>query len=171
MASKNKTGHREGPHWNPMLRAFVDALKSGMIPTAAARAAKYKNPKQLASRLMRNPLVMAAMAEHAEMERKAEQKAADGAARKIAVSKGAVIEKFWELMCLPPATTKNSIVGQVRAGMALTEVLGMKISAQDPDKFEGFTDQELEQYAKDGTVPERYASRFGAAPGRYPQIM
>lgn len=154
-----------------MLRAFVDGLKRGMTQTDAARAADYKNPAKIACKLIRYPLVVATMADHAEIQRKAEEKAADGQAKKTAVSRATVTERLWTLATMGPKETNGTINGQVRAAAVLVEVLGMKIGAQNPDKFDGFTDSELEQYAKDGTVPERFASRFGITPGSPTQVM
>ena len=172
-AVEKAKGGRPGSKWTPKLRAFVEALKSGKQQTEACRIAypSGKNHDVQASKLMKNPLVIEAMTEHAKIQRAAEEKAAFAQAKKTAISKSSVAERLWELANYPSILTNGTINGQVRAAQVLTEVLGMKIGAQNPDKFEGFTDRELEQYAKDGTVPERFAIRFGITPGGPSQVM
>jgi hypothetical protein len=170
VASKKKAKPR-GAAWTPKLRSFVDALKAGDAPTEAARKTKYSYPEKVSYRLINHPLVVAEMTAHALIQRKAEQRAADGIAKKTAVSKAAVLARLWDIANMNAQETNGTMNAQVRAGGILVEVLGMKIGAQNPDKFEGFTDTELERYAKDGTVPDRFASRFGVAPGSPSQVM
>lgn len=169
-----RTGSKK---WTPAKQAFVEGLKSGKIPFDAYKAAypNDSNPQVHVVRLMKDSQVIEAMTEYHRLQKIAEEKAAEveGVERgkRRAVTKAEVMAKLWELADLPSYMTNSSIVGQVRAALGLVEVLGMKIGAQNPDKFEGFTDSELEQYAKDGTVPERFASRFGLTPGSPTQIM
>lgn len=140
--------------------------------TEAARLAGYKNPNVASAKLMKNPNVKAAidvkMAIRLEAQAKEEGRAIG---KKAAVTKARVMDRLGDLMDLLPSDTNNNISGQVRAALGLAEILGMKIGAQNPDKFADFTDAELERYAKDGTVPERFASRFGITPGSSTQVM
>lgn len=174
---KNKGGRKPGGKWNPQLRKFVEYLKEGKQQTEAARLAypKYSKPDIKACKLMKNVLVVAEMAEYHRLKAITEQKAAEAEGKELgrrrAVTKADVMDRLWTLANTNFILTNGTITGQVRASVALSEILGMKIGAQNPDKFEGFTDSELEQYAKDGTVPERFASRFGITPGSSSQIM
>jgi len=175
---KGKGGPKPGQRWTPQTRAFVEHMKSGKVTqTEACRLAfpKCKSPSVLASQLIRKPLIVEALAGYERLRKLENEEAAKTEGQELgkqrAVTKGMVRARLWELASLSPLITNGTITGQVRASMGLAEVLGMKIGAQDPDKFEGFTEQELEQYYKDGTVPERYAVRFGIAPGGPSTIM
>lgn len=165
--NKPKRGHGL---LTPMQNRFVENFDGNA--TEAARLAGYKNPNMLGPRLMQNKMVAAAiqakMAIRLEAQAKEEGKAIG---KKAAVTKAAVMDRLGDLMNLAPGDTNNNISGQVRAANVLAEILGMKVGPQNPDKFEGFTDSELERYAKDGTVPERFASRFGITPGSSTQVM
>lgn len=174
---KDKGGRRPGSKWNPQLKKFVEYLKEGKQQTEAARLAypRYSKPDIKACKLMKNVLVVAEMTEYHRLKAITEQKAAEAEGKELgrrrAVTKSDVMGLLWDLANVPYILTNGTMTGQVRASIALSEILGMKIAAQNPDKFEGFTDSELEQYAKDGTVPERFASRFGITPGGPTQVM
>lgn len=174
---KNAGGRKAGPKWTPQMRKFVEYLKEGKQQTEAARLA-YPGSKASsvkACKLVKNPLIIAEMTEHYRLQQIEAEKAAEAEGKELgrrrAITKSDVMERLWTLANVPHILTNGTITGQVRAGIALSEILGMKIAAQNPDRFDGFTDSELEQYAKDGTVPERFASRFGITPGGSPQIM
>lgn len=172
-----KGGPKPGPKWTPALRKFIEELKAGKTQTQAAQIAypNDKNPDVKGCMLMKRPLVKKEMAEYQSLLANAALKAAEAEAKELgkrrAVTKADVMHLLWTQANMPNVLTNGNMNAQVRAALGLSEILGMKIGAQNPDKFEGFTDSELEQFAKDGTVPERFASRFGIAPGGPSTIM
>ncbi|HLJ90292.1 MAG TPA: hypothetical protein VKZ53_26010 [Candidatus Angelobacter sp.] len=142
-------------------------MRLGYTNRASASRMAYairRRPAVIAEIEARNKLRVIAREERVKAE-------AEELGRCDAVTKAAVLKRLWQLATLPLAETKSSIQGQVRASVALAEILGMKIGPRTPDKFEGFSDHELADYAKNGTVPERFSSRFGLAPQRPADIM
>jgi hypothetical protein len=150
---KPGAGKKPGPKWTPMLRAFVEALKEGKDQTNAARAAGYKNANTIACRLMRKPLVIAAMAEHAEIQRKAAERAADDDARKPIITK----RRIEEILANIAENGENDHV-KVRAAMGLAEIKGMKVQ-RNLDlgrEFEGKTEEELDFFGIHGYFPDEH---------------
>jgi hypothetical protein len=163
------------PHWNEALRAFVEHLKAGKTQTDAHRLA-YPNdskPEVHAVRKMKHPLVIEAMQEY-EANRKAAEKIRATVAGAIAGrAEGLKRAEHFEILADIARNEKVPPAARISAVMGSAELLGMRVKQTRSltDRFEGFTDQELEQYAKDGTVPERFAIRFGIAPGSSSQVM
>jgi len=162
---------------DPALAAKAITNKRG-VPTEimlhlGATNAKMANDK--AQRMMKRAPVAAAIEEKAKLKREAEEERKKAEAKELgrrqAVTKADVMALLWKQANTPNLNTNGTMNAQVRASIALSEILGMKIGPQNPDKFDGFTDAELEQFVKDGTVPERFASRFGLPPGGSSQIM
>lgn len=169
MASKKKL------HWNPALRTFVEHLKTGMTQTEAHRLAwpNDNNPAVHASGKMKHPLVVAAMAEYEANRATAEKIRATVAGAIAGRAEGLKRAEHFEILAsiarneaVPPAARISAVMGSA-------ELLGMRVKKlpNPADKFDGFTEAELEQYAKDGTVPERFAIRFGITPGSSSQVM
>ena len=79
------------------------------------------------------------------------------APRKTGVTQEDVVERLWELACLPASETKDNIGGQVRAISALADVLGMKLTrtAGLAREFEGRSSEEQEFFAVHGYWPEQ----------------
>ena len=162
-------------HWTPELRAFVEHLKAGMTQTEAHRLAWPNNtrPDVHAVRKMKHPLVIEAMAEYESNRKAAEKIRATVAGAVAGRAEGLKRAEHFEILAsiarneaVPPAARISAVMGSA-------ELLGMKIKQTRnlTDRFADFTDEELEQYAKDGTVPERFAIRFGITPGGSSTVM
>jgi hypothetical protein len=149
-------------------------MKKGMTQTEACRLSyNSKRPDVMAAQLMRRPLVIEAMEEY-RANCKAGEKIRATVAGAVA-GKAEGLKRAEHLEILAEIARDKDVHPQARisAVMGSAELNGMRVKKlpNPADKFEDFTEAELEQYAKDGTVPERFAIRFGIAPGSSSSVM
>lgn len=171
MASK-KTHNK---NWTSGLRAFVENLKTGNNQTTAYRLAypNDKRPDAHAVRAMKHPLVIAAMAEYEANRKAGEHMRAVVAGATAGRAEGLRLAEHKEILAEIARNTEAPPQARINAVMGSAELNGLRVkqTLSLTDKFKDFTTTELEQYYKDGTVPERFAIRFGIAPGSSSSVM
>lgn len=166
---KRKGGPKPGPRWTPKMRAFVEHMKSGKVnQTDACRLAypNCKTPDVRASQLMTHVLVVEALAEHAKLQKIAEEEAAKASAREVGKRRG--IERGEILDLLADIARKGENEGaRVRALMGLAELKHMRINrmADVGKEFEGRTEEELDFFAIHGYWPEEKQPLEPGKPG------
>ena len=91
-----------------MQLSFVNNFNGCAIE--AAKAAGYKNPKESARQLMKNPAIMEAirMKQNAFIEESGKRLGSE-----INCSRSAIINRMWDLAQLSPKDTKETIGGQM----------------------------------------------------------
>lgn len=163
--NKPKRGHGL---LTPMQNRFVEFFDGNA--TEAARLAGYKNPNMIGPRLMQNKMVVAAIQAKMAIRLEAQAKK-EGEV----IAQANCLKRAEHMEILAEIARDKNAPPQARIGavMGSAELLGMRVKQTRSltEKFEGFTEAELEQYSKDGTVPERFAIRFGIAPGGSTQVM
>ena len=121
--------------------------------TEAAKAAGYKNPKESARQLMKNPTIMEAirMKQNAFVEESGKRFGSE-----INCSRSAIINRMWDLAQLSPKDTKETIGGQMKALEVLSRVFDVRINRPaDLDRLlEGKTQEEVDFFVEHGYFPE-----------------
>ena len=74
----------------------------------------------------------------------------------INVCRADLINRLWDLAMMSPETTNQSIYGQIRASVALADIMCMKIprSLDLPKELEGKTRAEMDHFLIYGYFPE-----------------
>jgi len=119
----------------------------------AARDAGYKNPRGSADQNTSDPAVVAAL------KRKQDAMAEESGRRlgtEINVCRADIINRLWDLAMMSPETTNQSIYGQIRASVALADIMCMKIprSLDLPKELEGKTRDQMDHFLIYGYFPE-----------------
>lgn len=134
-----------------MMSAFVLHYNGRDDGARAATAAGYKNGKQRASELLKNPQVRAAID-------KKLAKAADVVAVKLGnqIARADVTSRLLKLADLDPEETNGNITGQVNALKVIAEIERFIVrQTEDLTKqLTGKTEAEKEFFAKEGYWPE-----------------
>ena len=150
--------------------AFVSAWAGNLL--AAARAAGYKNPRDAAYKLMKDPEVVKALQKKQESML---QESGEQLARTLPLSRADVIDRLWQLAQLSPERTNSNITGQVKAAQTLEEIFALNIDRNEGLKrqLQGKSEAEMEFYVIHGFLPhreEREEKPALAAPSETPQL-
>jgi len=145
---------------------FVAAWTGNLL--AAARTTGYKNPRDAAYKLMRDPEVVKALQKKQDSLL---QESGEHLARTLPLSRADVIDRLWQLAQLHPSTTNSNITGQVKAAQALEEIFALNIDQNDLLKrqLEGRSQEELEFYVVHGFLPHQEPKPAEAAPAQLPE--
>lgn len=137
---------------NEKQQDFVAAYRGNA--TTAARAAGYKDPKNSAQQLMRNPIVM----NHLEKKQEAFSKESGRRlARELNFCRNDILNRMWELANLPHEDKERpSYETQLKAMQALAEIFDNDITrtADLTRQLEGKTQAEVEFFASHGYFPK-----------------
>lgn len=137
---------------NEQQQAFVAAYQGNA--TAAARAAGYKDPKNSAQQLMRNPIVM----NHLEKKQQAfSEESGRQRARELKFCRNDILNRIWEMANLPHEDKQTpSFETQLKAMQTLTEVFdtGLARTAELARLIQGRSPEEIEYLTMHGQFPE-----------------
>jgi hypothetical protein len=130
---------------------FVSSWSGSSV--AAARAARYRDPKGSACKIMKNKPVRDLIR---EKQLAMAREAGKALARQLAPSRIDIVNHLWRLARLSPEKTNNNITGQMKATDALAEIFGLKIDSRaDFDReIEGRTQADIDFFVAHGYFPE-----------------
>lgn len=129
-------------------------------PTAAARAAGYKHPEKVGTRIAARQHVKDAIE---EKEKQTIAASVVSQVEEVTVTRNEVINKLADLM-----RTAKSENAQVSAAGILTDIFGLRLrNGKNTDPFAGWTDDQLEYYRRTGNIPPGVgqAAGYGAGDG------
>lgn len=159
--------HEESFFLSTKKLAFVSAWAGNLA--AAARAAGYKNPRDAAYKLMKDPEVVKALQKKQESML---QESGEHLARTLPLSRADIIDRLWQLAQLSPGATNNNITGQVKAAQALEEIFALNIDRNELLKRQlaGKSEAEMEFFVIHGFLPHQEEKPTLVAPTGTPQL-
>ena len=165
---KTPPAHEESFFLSTKKLAFVSAWAGNL--TAAARVAGYKNPRDAAYKLMKDPEVVKALQKKQESML---QESGEHLARTLPLSRADVIDRLWQLAQLSPERTNHTINGQVKAAQTLEEIFALNIDRNEGLKrqLQGRTEAEMEFFVIHGFLPHQEEKPTLVAPAEPPQLL
>lgn len=125
----------------------------------AARLAGYKHPKQDAFNILKRQRVIDALAAKKHMQEKIEQEVHRDKIEAITITRNEIVNG---LATLARSAASEAVRATAYLGLADIFLLRVK-NVRDINKFHGWTADELDEYARSGTVPERFRSVLGSS--------
>ncbi len=129
---------------------FVAAWAGDAI--AAARAAGYRHPESVASKIMQNQTVSA---EIRRKQRIMTEESAKGLASQLNFNRSHVLNRLWEIAQLTPSQTSNSVSGQVKAAETLAALFDAELKhiAELLPQLQTRTPDEIQFWIRHGHFP------------------
>lgn len=160
MKRKSKSANKGGrkPGWTEPKRRFVELLKEKKTQTEAARLAypRHSRPDVQGTKLMKDPLVLAAMEEHNRLVKIAAEKAAETEGKIVGKARGLARAEHLNLLADIARDKDATPSARVAAIMGSAELNHMRISrsADLTKEFENRTEEENLFFACNGYWPE-----------------
>jgi hypothetical protein len=129
---------------------FVAAWQGNTI--AAARAAGYKKPKNMAFRLMQDPTIAD---EIRRKQRIMTEESAKRIAAQLSFDRSSVLNRLWEIAQIAPDKTNNTLSSQVKAAEALAAAFDAELKhvAEILPHLSGKSEEDVQFWVRHGHFP------------------
>ncbi|HEV3036507.1 MAG TPA: terminase small subunit [Candidatus Angelobacter sp.] len=129
---------------------FVAAWQGNDI--AAARAAGYRKPKNVAFRLMQNPAVAT---EIRRKQRIMTEESAKRIAAQLSFDRNHVLNRLWEMAQISPEKTNNTLSSQVKAAESLAALFDAELKriAEILPHLSGKSAEDVQFWIRHGHFP------------------